>query len=43
MDNAFGIFLGYTLDIDAELYSNNQFREAVIQKLKNDIKYISIY
>ena len=43
VDNAFGIFLGYTLDIDAELYSNNQFREAVIQKLKNDIKYISLY
>ena len=43
MDNAFGIFLGYTLDIDATMYSNAQFRDAVMQKLKADIQNIAPY
>lgn len=43
VDNAFGIFLGYTLDIDAGMYSNTQFRDAVIQKLKDDVKNIASY
>lgn len=42
-DNAFGIFLGYTLDIDATMYSNAQFRDAVMQKLKADIQNIAPY
>ena len=29
VDNAFGIFLGYTLDIDATQYSNSEFRNVV--------------
>lgn len=43
VDNAFGIFLGYTLDIDATMYSNAQFRDAVMQKLKADIQNIAPY
>lgn len=43
VDNAFGIFLGYTLDIDATLYSNAQFRNAVTQKLKDDVQNIASY
>ena len=41
VDNAFGIFLGYTLDIDATQYSNSEFRDAVNEKLKNDLDNIA--
>lgn len=43
VDNAFGIFLGYTLDIDATLYSNAEFRDAVLKKLKEDVQKIASY
>lgn len=43
VDNSFGIFLGYTLGIDATKYSNSQFREAVKQKLKKDLDDICAY
>lgn len=43
VDNAFGIFLGYTLDIDSTQYSNTEFREAVKQKLKEDLDSIATY
>ena len=43
VDNAFGIFLGYTLDIDATQYSNSEFRKAVDEKLKNDLDNVSSY
>lgn len=44
VDNAFGIFLGYTLDdIDASKYSNTEYREAVKQKLKENIESIATY
>lgn len=43
LDNAFGIFLGYSLDLDSTQYSNSEFREAVKQKLKNDINNIATY
>ena len=37
IDKAFGIFLGYTLGVDATRYSNQEFRDAVNNKLKSDI------
>lgn len=43
VDNAFGIFLGYSLDIDASKYSNAEFRKAVEKKLECDIKNIAPY
>lgn len=43
VDNAFGIFLGYSLDLDATLYSNAEFREAAIEKMKNDIQNVAPY
>ena len=43
VDNAFGIFLGYTLDVDATQYSNVEFREAVNQKLKEALDNIATY
>lgn len=43
VDNAFGIFLGYTLDIAAKQYSNSEFRDAVNEKLKNDLDNIASY
>lgn len=43
VDNAFGIFLGYTLDIDSTQYSNTEFRETVKQKLKEDLDSIATY
>ena len=43
VDNAFGFFLGYTLDIDATIYSNAQFRDSVKQKLKEDVQNIASY
>ena len=43
LDNAFGIFLGYTLDIDPTQYSNIEFRQAVLQKVQEDIASIANY
>ena len=43
VDNAFGIFLGYTLDIDVTQYSNLKFHDAVNEKLKNDLDIIASY
>ena len=43
LDNAFGIFLGYTLDIDSEQYSNTEFRQAVSNKIQEDIESIANY
>lgn len=43
VDNAFGIFLGYTLNIDATQYSNTEFRKAVNEKLRNDLDKIVSY
>lgn len=43
VDNAFGIFLGYTLDINATQYSNSEFREAVNKKLKDDLDRIALH
>ena len=42
-DNAFGIFLGYTLGINATEYSNSEYREAVRDELKKDIQNIATY
>lgn len=42
-DNAFGIFLGYTLKLDATQYSNSEFRTAVNNKVKDDVKDIAMY
>ena len=43
IDNAFGIFLGYTLNIDETQYSNDEYRIAVNDKLKNDLDNIAAY
>ena len=43
VDNAFGIFLGYSIGIDATQYSNAEFRDAINEKLKNDINNIFTY
>jgi len=43
VDNAFGIFLGYSIGIDAIQYSNAEFRDAINDKLKNDINNIATY
>lgn len=43
VDKAFGIFLGYTLSIDATQYSNQEFREAANNKLKSDLDGIATY
>lgn len=43
VDKAFGIFLGYTLDVDPTQYSNDEFRKVVNNKLKNDLDKIAIY
>lgn len=41
LDKAFGIFLGYTLDIDSSQYSNQEFRQAVSQKIKEEAESIA--
>lgn len=38
IDRAFGVFLGYTIGIDASQYSNADYRKAVSAKMTNDIK-----
>lgn len=43
VDNAFGIFLGYSLGLDVASYSNTEYREAAIQKMKSDIQNIAPY
>ena len=43
VDNAFGVFLGYTLGIDSNGYSNADFRIAVDNKIANDLKSIAAY
>lgn len=43
VDNAFGIFLGYSIGIDASKYSNAEFRIAVNDKLNEDLDNIKIY
>lgn len=43
IDNAFGIFLGYSLEIEASQYSNSEFRKVVNDKVKSDIEDIAIY
>jgi hypothetical protein len=37
-DNAYGVFLGYKIDIDASKYNNDQFRTAVKDKMVADIQ-----
>ena len=37
VDNAFGVFLGYTLGIDSDGYSNADFRLAVDAQIANDL------
>lgn len=43
VDYAYGIFLGYTLGIDAASYSNLEFRKAVKDKMLSDISVIIPY
>ena len=43
VDNAFGVFLGYTLGIDSDGYSNADFRLAVDAQIANDLKNITAY
>ena len=43
VDKAFGIFLGYTLGVDASQYSNTEFREVVNRKLKDDFTKVAKY
>ncbi|MEL7636049.1 MULTISPECIES: DUF1837 domain-containing protein [Sporomusa] len=38
IDRAFGVFLGYTIGIDASQYSNADYRKAVVDKMANDIQ-----
>ena len=39
-DSAFGIFIGYSLGLSSEEYSNDNFRQMVIEKTIEDIKSI---
>lgn len=43
VDNAFGIFLGYSLGLDAASYSNAEYRDIVLQKMKSNIRDITPY
>jgi len=38
VDRAFGIFLGYTVELDKSQFSNSQYRLALQEKLKKDIQ-----
>lgn len=38
VDNAYGLFIGYSLGLDAEQYDNDEFREAVQDKMRLDIQ-----
>jgi hypothetical protein len=43
IDHAYGIFLGYTLEIDSSVLSNPQFRVEAVNKMKEDIKSVTPY
>lgn len=43
IDNSFGIFLGYSIDIDKTRYSNSDYRVAVLTKLKENLDAIGPY
>lgn len=43
VDQAYGIFLGYTLGLDSSTLSNQQFRAETVNKMKNDIKSATPY
>lgn len=43
IDHAFGVFLGYTLGLDASTLSNSQFRSESINKMQEDIKAATPY
>jgi len=43
VDKAFGVFLGYTIDIDASKYSNVEFKIKVKEKMVDDIEKIVPY
>ena len=38
VDKAFGIFLGYSIGLKPENYSNEEFREKLMEKMNRDIK-----
>lgn len=38
IDKAFGVFLGYTLGLDATQFSNTRYRQAVQDQMKKDIQ-----
>ncbi|MDU7337819.1 MAG: DUF1837 domain-containing protein [Clostridium sp.] len=38
IDKAFGVFLGYTLGLDANQFSNSKYRQAVQDQMKKDIQ-----
>ena len=40
-DMAFGVFVGYTLDIECD--DNDAFREQAVTKMRDDIKRIAPY
>lgn len=43
MERAFGVFLGYSLGLDASKYSNADFRKAMAQRMNLDIKAHTVY
>lgn len=43
VDRAFGVFLGYSLGLNADNYSNIDFRNELIQKMDTDIKAHTAY
>jgi hypothetical protein len=43
LDKAFGVFLGYTLGLDASQYSNPMYRQALQDKMKKDIQDNVLY
>lgn len=38
LDKAFGVFLGYSIGLDAAQYSNSEYRQALQEKMKKDIQ-----
>lgn len=43
VDNAFGIFLGYSLNLEGSQMSNDEYRMAAAQKMADDIQGIAPY
>ena len=43
VDNAFGLFLGYSLDLDGSQMNNNDYRIAAAKKMADDILSIAPY